>query len=213
MRKNYKKILLVGIMTIGILTSTGCGKVKELIPGKKSEKASATQTMERPTTLGHYQDMVSQRTAIILAQKYGIDISQEAIQEFITNVVGDDLISPTELIDINNNPEVIKAIIGDAGYIKSFIPPYVEEKLAEILEEEHSDIGEEELTAAVEEYSDYLDSLGVKDEARRDYVQHILSLENMTMQMDQEFYVAYAEAAVELMEIFTPEYLESLNLQ
>ena len=54
----------------------------------------------------------------------------------------------------------------------------------------------------------------VKDtKSRLDYVQHIIALESMTMQIDQEYYDAYAEAAVELLKAFEPEYLETRNLE
>lgn len=216
MKRNYKKLLLVGIMIMGAVSFTGCAKVKEMLPKgnkDKSTEVSSTAKQERPVSLGQYQDMVAQKAALIIADKFKIDVTPETVQAFITDVVGDELTPPHDMVDINNNPAVIKEIIGEAGYLKSFIPPYVEEMLGRLLEEEYSSIPEEQLAQALLDYSEYLDSLGVAEESRLDYVQHIIALESMTMQIDQEYYAAYAEAAVEILKTFEPEYLETLGLE
>lgn len=210
---NRKRRVRIALTVVAITVALGgCSKIGKDKKGEDKGANGPSVTVTRPTTLGAYQELINQRASIIIANEQGINLTNEALDNFIANTVGQEPEPPTQSFDLNNNPAVIKQVIGDQGYRDSFIPPFVETLLKDKLSDDAENLSEEAINIAMIDYKDYLDSLGIQEEAREDYIKHILVAEEISMQIEGIYYDAYAKAAVEVLQELDPEYLETLDL-
>lgn len=220
MNKKFISLLLVAVLAVATLS--GCkliGKDKGTKTAKKetSEKVetknveeSKSDTTGKPTTW-QLDEEISIEAAKMMAEKEGININKdELLTMYRDNYANGE--APKTKTDLQYSLNAIEKIVGEENIIKKILPQYVISKVKEKKSEELEDISKEELNQLLEDYKEYMDTMGIVESAREEYVKNLYLKSELELKVDGLYQQCYDEAAYRVFSKYNPEYMKSLNL-
>lgn len=200
MKINNKSKLIIALLGITLITS-GCSKLGF---GKKDKGQEGPSTKTVEITPAYLSEEASYRAAKMMADKYSIDFSDEAILNYVeSNYSTDsDKSNPRDLL---NSISVLKRAVGDKGICKAYAQVYVNNKIKEQQKSKSSNISPEEMERYKTDYKDYLDRLGIPEEEREQYIIKLKEAYEGQQKLDSEMKAALDEASKEVLKEYAPD--------
>lgn len=220
MNKKFIGLLLVCMLLTSSLT--GCGLIgknkdkdqsKEVskVENKETNVSEKSDTGNKPTTW-QLDEEVSTEAAKILAEKENISIDkEELLKMYRDNYANGE--APTTKADLQYSLNAIEKIVGEDNIVIKILPQYVVSKVKEKREKDLDNISEEKLESLLKEYKDYMDTMGIVDSARKEYVKNLYLKTDLELEVDGIYQNCYEEALYKVYSKYNLEYIKSLKLE
>lgn len=220
MNKKVIGLLLVCMLLTSSLT--GCGLISKNKDKDQSKEVSKVENKEtniseesdkdnKPTTW-QLDEEVSTEAAKILAEKENIPIDkEELLKMYRDNYANGE--APTTKADLQYSLNAIEKIVGENNIVIKILPQYVVSKVKEKREKDLDNISEEKLESLLKEYKDYMDTMGIVDSARKEYVKNLYLKTDLELEVDGIYQNCYEEALYKVYSKYNPEYIKSLKLE
>lgn len=196
--KKFATVVLVLVMCVSTLTACK-------MPFSDKGSGSEGKHAKVDVTPGYLSDKISYLAAEKVAEKYGIPMDLDSIKAYVDQNYGDNKVNTPS--DMLTNIESIKKIVGEEEAYKSYAQVYVESKAREIAQKDSSNMTPEEIQEYKTQYKDYLDSLGIPEGERDNYVQKLKQIFTQDDMVDTEFAKAMDQATTEVIKEINPNAL------
>lgn len=198
MNRKIKKILVLSL--IAFMCSSMLTACKMPFSGKGGKSGGKEAKVE--LTPGYLNDKISYLASEKVAKKYGIPMDLDSIKSYVDQNYGSNKVNTPS--DMLTNIESMKQIVGEEEAYKSYAQVYVESKAREIAQKDSENMTPEEIKEYKTQYKDYLDSLGIPEGERDNYVQKLKQIFTQDDMVDTEFAKAMDEATKEVINDINP---------
>lgn len=200
---------LIIILTVLVLSFSlvGCNKKNDT-----KEENKEVKTQKEYITNGELTDEITWEASKSLAEQEGIPMTKEALLDFYKSEYATTTV-PENKIDLQYNLSAIENIIGQENILRKISPEYVMSKLKVKKTENVKNMDKETLEKLMSEYADYMDTMGITESSREEYVKNIYLETVVDLEINQLYEDSYKEATYNVMRKYNQEYIDSLNLK
>lgn len=202
-----KKSMKLAVILLSLVTLTSCK-----LPFSKKGNSEADQQVQVPISVGYITDKVNCRQSEILAEKYGIKITDEDLKAFVEGNYGSETSeNPSKASDILTNPYYLKQLVGEKEAYSSYIQAYVDSKIREKIDNTPVEMLQEEIDQYKTEYKEYFDGIGIPEPDRDEYVKALKKTFNIERQLDADRAAAESQAIKEIVGQYNSNLVQGLK--